>query len=109
MFLQYAEGGSDTFANSSIFIPDLPVEPNYAFFVDILIQLHCNPSNIGITKASYAEQRSNITPTKGNANVTSARTRRGVMENIVSAYTDIFTKGYDYNNTLLSIKIIVRS
>ena len=50
----------------------------YSFFIDILRQQQCPQSN---TKYSPKRKYEN-----------GKRMKRGVMENIVSAYSDIFTK-----------------
>ena len=51
----------------------------YLFFTDILKELHCGMANeVDFSNKKYKNEK---------------RRKRGVMENIVSAYSDIFTKG----------------
>ena len=55
------------------------IKTEYAFFIDIMKHLKCPQSGeVNFTTTEYKN---------------GTRTKRGVMENIVSAYSDIFTKG----------------
>ena len=51
----------------------------HLFFTDILKELHCGMANkVDFSNEKYINEK---------------RMKRGVMENIVTAYSDIFTKG----------------
>ena len=65
------------------------VTPEYLFFVDILTQLYCGARNTNVSDHDIPKKVS----FKGKGYRKVKRRRRGVMENIVSAYSEIFTKG----------------
>ena len=83
--------GSATFLNSSNsvnrHILDHAFDPEYSFLVDVLRHLHCGNTikgrqpDIGLSDVIHYREKIK-------------RKRRGVMENIVSAYSKVFTKGY---------------
>ena len=65
----------------------------YLFFVDVLIQLHCGIENSNATidfTAQYTPKNEDFEKKDNNK---FKREKRGVMENIVSAYSQIVTKG----------------
>ena len=82
---------SATFLNSSNSVHnhmlDHGLNPEYSFLVDVLRHLHCGnmikgrQPDVGPLDAINYEEKIK-------------RKRRGVMENIVSAYSKVFTKGY---------------
>ena len=59
----------------------------YSFLVDVLRHLHCGNT--------MKVKQPDVSPSDGiHYEEKIKRKRRGVMENIVSAYSKVFTKGY---------------
>ena len=73
------EDKSDVMMPQTSFYGFTDIKTEYAFFTDILKHLKCPQSY----KDNFATTEYEI----------GDRMKRGVMENIVSAYSDIFTKG----------------
>ena len=93
MLLHNGKDVSGVFVARGVVISDIPVDPHYLFLVDILMQLHCNSTDASVAKVTDVNYIPNIAPIDSEEIVTATRKKRGVMENIVSAYADIFTKG----------------
>ena len=82
---------SATFLNSSNSVNNHLLNhafyPEYSFLVDVLRHLHCGNTIKGkqpdVSPSDVIHYEKKI-----------KRKRRGVMENIVSAYSKVFTKGY---------------
>ena len=64
---------------------DHGLNPEYSFLVDVLRHLHCG----NMIKGRQPDVSSSAV-----IHYEEKRKRRGVMENIVSTYSKVFTKGY---------------
>ena len=69
------------------------LKSGYLFFVDILIQLHCGTGNANATIDFAGHYMPHNVDFEENEYSKIKRKKRGVMENIVSAYSQIVTKG----------------
>ena len=70
------------------------LEAEYLLFIDVLKYQRCD-RDIAMDISNYSgNDQSNLLLGREENNKNEKRRKRGVMENIVSAYSDVFTKGY---------------
>ena len=69
------------------------VKVEYRLFANILKKRQCEETNRYATTSSFGNSQNDIDYLKKRKYSKMSRRKRGVMENIVSAYSDIFSKG----------------